>query len=212
MKAKDNLELVVMSVDHQDSVQKAISHVLEKVPYCLLFLSSLFPLRKSSSILYLVAHELLFLICFQSGHIDALVNNAGHGIDGAFEDYSEEDVAKVFNTNVFGIVRTMQAVLPAMRAARRSLSLLSLALSLALCSLSLSLFWSLHLSLISCAFEHPYSYSCYHSPSLLVSLLCFAILYLLPAHLPTFLIVLRLANCLRGARPCCPRTAPVCCT
>ncbi len=49
--------------------------------------------------------------------IDVLVNNAGIGAIGSFEDTSEEVYRQVFETNVFGVIAITQAVLPHMRAA-----------------------------------------------------------------------------------------------
>jgi NAD(P)-dependent dehydrogenase (short-subunit alcohol dehydrogenase family) len=49
------------------------------------------------------------------GRIDVLVNNAGIGMLGAIEDSLVDEAHEVFNTNVYGILRTVQAVLPTMR-------------------------------------------------------------------------------------------------
>src|SRR5438105_5656841 len=49
------------------------------------------------------------------GHIDVLVNNAGLAHMGAVEALGIEDARNVFETNVFGQVRMVQAVLPGMR-------------------------------------------------------------------------------------------------
>jgi len=47
--------------------------------------------------------------------LDVLVNNAGYGLMGCVEDLSMEEVKAQFETNLFGVIRVTQAVLPAMR-------------------------------------------------------------------------------------------------
>lgn len=49
------------------------------------------------------------------GHIDILINNAGTSLIGAVEESSIKEVQSLFDTNVFSILRTIQAVLPHMR-------------------------------------------------------------------------------------------------
>jgi len=51
-----------------------------------------------------------------SGAVDVLVNNAGIGWANAIEGTPLERVRQVFETNTFGVVAMMQAVLPGMRA------------------------------------------------------------------------------------------------
>jgi short-subunit dehydrogenase len=51
----------------------------------------------------------------ETGRIDVLVNNAGYVLDGAFEDLSMDEIKAQYETNVFGLIRTTQAVLPIMR-------------------------------------------------------------------------------------------------
>lgn len=51
--------------------------------------------------------------------IDVLVNNAGFGYYATVEDLRIEDLRRQFETNVFGVVRVTQAVLPKMREHRR---------------------------------------------------------------------------------------------
>jgi short-subunit dehydrogenase len=50
--------------------------------------------------------------------IDVLVNNAGYALGGALEDTSMNEVKAQFETNFFGAVRVMQAVIPVMRKQR----------------------------------------------------------------------------------------------
>lgn len=51
-----------------------------------------------------------------SGPIDALVNNAGIGVVGAFEATPMAHVRKIFETNTFGVMAMTQAVIPQLRA------------------------------------------------------------------------------------------------
>lgn len=50
--------------------------------------------------------------------VDVLVNNAGYGYRAAVEEGEEPEVAKLFDTNFFGPVAMIKAVLPGMRARR----------------------------------------------------------------------------------------------
>ena len=53
-----------------------------------------------------------------AGPINVLVNNAGIGLVGAFEAAPMDYVRKLFDTNTFGTMAMVQAVLPQMRARR----------------------------------------------------------------------------------------------
>jgi len=53
-------------------------------------------------------------ILSETGRIDVLVNNAGYVLDGAFEDLSMNEIKSQYETNVFGLIRTTQAILPTM--------------------------------------------------------------------------------------------------
>ena len=53
----------------------------------------------------------------QEGPIGALVNNAGYSQSGAIETIPMSSVRKQFETNVFGLIRMCQLVLPGMRSA-----------------------------------------------------------------------------------------------
>jgi NAD(P)-dependent dehydrogenase (short-subunit alcohol dehydrogenase family) len=52
------------------------------------------------------------------GAVDVLVNNAGYGYRAAVEEGEDDAVQRLFDTHVFGSVRTIKAVLPGMRARR----------------------------------------------------------------------------------------------
>jgi short-subunit dehydrogenase len=54
----------------------------------------------------------------QEGAVGALVNNAGYSLSGAVESVSMEEIRKQFETNVLGLIRMCQLVLPGMRRQR----------------------------------------------------------------------------------------------
>jgi NAD(P)-dependent dehydrogenase (short-subunit alcohol dehydrogenase family) len=51
----------------------------------------------------------------EEGSVGALVNNAGYSQSGAIETVSMDDLRRQFETNVFGLMRMSQLVLPGMR-------------------------------------------------------------------------------------------------
>ena len=51
----------------------------------------------------------------QFGRIDVLVNNAGYGLLGYFEEMSEDCIRQQMETNVFGTMKITRAILPIMR-------------------------------------------------------------------------------------------------
>ncbi|MGA8081045.1 MAG: SDR family NAD(P)-dependent oxidoreductase, partial [Candidatus Nitrosopolaris sp.] len=54
-------------------------------------------------------------IITEANRIDVLVNNAGYALNGAFEDLAMEELKAQYETNLFGVTRVTQAVLPLMR-------------------------------------------------------------------------------------------------
>lgn len=72
-----------------------------------------------------------------AGPIDALVNNAGIGVVGAFEATPMAHVRKVFDTNTFGTMAMVQAVVPQMRE-RRSGVIVNVTSSVTLTSMPLA--------------------------------------------------------------------------
>jgi short-subunit dehydrogenase len=57
----------------------------------------------------------------RAGRIDVLVNNAAAGLIGAIEETPVEDARALFDTNLFGMARMVNAVLPGMRQRRNGL-------------------------------------------------------------------------------------------
>lgn len=52
------------------------------------------------------------------GRIDVIVNNAGYGLLGAVETATDEEVARLFDVDVFGPFRLIRAAMPYLRAQR----------------------------------------------------------------------------------------------
>jgi NAD(P)-dependent dehydrogenase (short-subunit alcohol dehydrogenase family) len=51
--------------------------------------------------------------------VDVLINNAGYGIVGAFEETPDDELRALMDTNFFGAMNVMRAMLPAMRARKK---------------------------------------------------------------------------------------------
>ncbi len=57
----------------------------------------------------------------KEGHIDYVINNAGMGITGPLEETPLNETKRVFETNYFGALEVIKAVLPSMRSHRRGM-------------------------------------------------------------------------------------------
>ncbi len=91
------------------------------------------------------------------GRIDVAVANAGFGVTGLFERLSTDDFRRQFETNVFGVIDTLYAVLPHVKACRGRIGIVSSAMGrfglptgtpygaskFALCGLGESLYYEL---------------------------------------------------------------------
>ena len=62
--------------------------------------------------------EAIGKIINEQERIDVLVNNAGYALVGSLEEISVQEFIEQFETNVFGIIRVIQEVLPSMRRQR----------------------------------------------------------------------------------------------
>ena len=84
-----------------------------------------------------VSPESIAAVLEAAGPIDALVNNAGIGVVGAFEATPMAHVRKVFDTNTFGVMAMTQAVIPQFRE-RRSGVVVNVTSSVTLASMPLA--------------------------------------------------------------------------
>jgi NAD(P)-dependent dehydrogenase (short-subunit alcohol dehydrogenase family) len=55
----------------------------------------------------------------KAGAIDVLVNNAGVGLMAMIEELKPDDLRRLYETNIFGVLRVTQAILPKMRERRK---------------------------------------------------------------------------------------------
>jgi len=65
--------------------------------------------------------EAIQFVIRHEGRLDVLINNAGLGIIAALEEVPDEMIRLIFETNVWGLLRTCRAVLPTMRQQDRGL-------------------------------------------------------------------------------------------
>ncbi|MFM7018178.1 SDR family oxidoreductase [Flavobacterium sp.] len=82
---------------------------------------SLFPLlavdvRNKESI-----QKAIIEVIQKSGRVDVVINNAGVGITGPIEEIPTEEIKNNFETNLFGPIEVMKAVLPTMRSQKSGL-------------------------------------------------------------------------------------------
>ena len=60
----------------------------------------------------------------QQIQLDVVVANAGFGVIGQFEQLTLTDYQRQFDTNVFGVIRTVQATLPLLRRSRGTVAIM----------------------------------------------------------------------------------------
>tara|TARA_B100000029_G_scaffold516641_1_gene632087 strand:+ start:16191 stop:17072 length:882 start_codon:yes stop_codon:yes gene_type:complete len=64
--------------------------------------------------------EAVEMIKSKTGRLDYLINNAGYGLGGFFEDISQDEFRQQMETNFFGVINVTREALPLMRTTARS--------------------------------------------------------------------------------------------
>ena len=114
---------VVLITGASSGIGRAIATFLAKKKY-IVYGTSRNPKAKERDDFKIIALDVLNtesiqkaveLIISKQGRLDVLINNAGMGITGPIEDTPTDKMRAVFNTNLFGAIDVMKAVLPQMR-------------------------------------------------------------------------------------------------
>lgn len=58
-------------------------------------------------------------VAAQYGYVDVLINNAGYGVGGFFEDLTDQEIRRQMETNFFGVQNVIREVIPLMRPRRQ---------------------------------------------------------------------------------------------
>ena len=90
-------------------------HLPDNSPYKNLFFKTLDVTKKET------IETAIKDIIHEHNRIDVLINSAGIGAAAPLEEISIEEVQDVFNINLFGILRTIQQVIPVMRKNRKGM-------------------------------------------------------------------------------------------
>ncbi|MGB0880666.1 MAG: SDR family oxidoreductase [Polaribacter sp.] len=114
---------VVLITGASSGIGKAIANLLSEKGYKV-YGTSRNPKKAENFSFDLIALDVLKVetikkavnfIIKKEGRLDVLVNNAGMGITGSIEDTPTDEMRSVFDTNFFGAIDVMKAVLPQMR-------------------------------------------------------------------------------------------------
>jgi len=114
---------VVLITGGSSGIGKSIGEFLSQKGYTV-YGTSRSPERYPDSKIKLVALDVADVIsvekaietvAIEAGQIDVVINNAGAGITGPIEDIPNEEIKRNFETNLFGPINVIKAVLPQMR-------------------------------------------------------------------------------------------------
>ncbi len=120
---------VVLITGGSSGIGKAVGDYLQSKKYIVYgtsrnpsrYKNSSFPLLQLDVTQPETIQSVISKIISQSGKIDVLINNAGVGITGPIEETPEVEIKKAFETNFYGPIRLMNAVLPHMRKQKNGL-------------------------------------------------------------------------------------------
>ena len=122
MNQKPNSKVVLIT-GASSGIGKSIGVFLSEKGY-IVYGTSRNPLNENSLPFQMIAldvlkketiDEAIHQIIEKAGRIDVLINNAGMGITGSIEETPTDEMRRVFDTNFFGAIDMMKAVLPLMR-------------------------------------------------------------------------------------------------
>ena len=129
MKAKPNNETVVFITGASNGIGLAAAERFAKEGYIviatarspetspnLLALAKRYPNVLVRKLDVTDSEENINAMIHSIGRIDILINNAGIGIVGVAESFSQAQIQRIIDTNVLGVVKVTNAVLPIMRA------------------------------------------------------------------------------------------------
>jgi len=114
---------VVLITGASSGIGRSIATYLDEKG-CIVYGTSRKPQQVSDFPFQLIALDVLDVDTIQravaqiiekEGRLDVLINNAGMGITGAIEETPMHEMQHAFNTNFFGVIDVMKAVLPQMR-------------------------------------------------------------------------------------------------
>lgn len=114
---------VVLITGGSSGIGKSIGEFLSQKGFTV-YGTSRSPERYPDSIIKLVALDVadvlsvekaIETVANEAGRIDVVINNAGAGITGPIEEIPNEEIKRNFETNLFGPINVIKAVLPQMR-------------------------------------------------------------------------------------------------
>ena len=123
------MEKVVLITGGSSGIGKSVGEFLHSKGF-VVYGTSRNPERYSNSKFTLLALDVRHVDSIQravadviakSGRIDVVINNAGVGITGPIEEIPTEEIKNNFETNLFGPIEVMKAVLPQMRSQKSGL-------------------------------------------------------------------------------------------